>query len=363
MRHVIAAATALFALIASASAQDYLDAYKAYNAALERGDRAAAAEAAERAWRAAEEELGDDPSTAALAYNFGFLIAFSRPADAVEPIRRAAQLAEIGGISRDDIAPLVAYVDFIEDQSDRGARRRLRDRLLELDDIGVRPTPTLARVWSRLSTAEIDSLAYDIAFESALRSLAILDASDEDDPVARYFALLNAAAARGLSKPLREANIAEAYKYLFQARTLVPLATSRDAISPAAWQVDAWIGAFGALEASKGYDIPFPDIESEVYPPRTRADGALCPEFEWARRPKPKFPDNLAYKGYVGAVLVGMDFDGVATTNVRVLAEVPQKRFGEVAAKVVRKWRLKSAITDPECRKLYVAQFQFVLAN
>ena len=82
----------LFLLSFNAHALDYKAEYKAYNAAIEAGDEAEAIKRAEAAWQAAETELGDNQTTAILAYNYASLIYDKQPEKTTAAINRVMAL-------------------------------------------------------------------------------------------------------------------------------------------------------------------------------------------------------------------------------------------------------------------------------
>ena len=95
--------------------------YKAYNAALETGDMIAAAEHAEAAWRMAETELGDNPTTAVLAYNYASMMYYAQPVNAIEPLKRVIAITGPSDpqFGAEEPGIMLAYIEAATDSAPR----------------------------------------------------------------------------------------------------------------------------------------------------------------------------------------------------------------------------------------------------
>ena len=85
-----------------------------------------------------------------------------------------------------------------------------------------------------------------------------------------------------------------------------------------------------------------------------RSDGLLMCRGDFTSKPRPSFPEDAAWDGYVGAVIVLFDADESGAKNVRIGASVPSDVFDKAALDSIRglewKWE-ESAAGDPPCVK------------
>jgi outer membrane biosynthesis protein TonB len=103
---------------------------------------------------------------------------------------------------------------------------------------------------------------------------------------------------------------------------------------------------------TKSIELVFPDRGS---------DQAACPDLEWLSRKPPVYGRKSQDKGYVGAAVIkySIDENGIPY-DIRIKAEVPNKRFGQKSVDTVRKWRVDmSKLPGNACITDLVTNFIF----
>ncbi len=359
MRIIIAASAALFALFASAAAQEYLDAYKAYNAALERGDRAAAVDAAERAWRAAEKELGDDATTAVLAFNYLGLIAYSDVSRAEEPARRVDELLSSFGddLPADDARAIVAWAAYANSEKRTRDARAFRKSLIDIDRDNPTPSFDLTRAWMSLTSTLFRAGNNRSAVAASERAEELLEAVEPEAARAKAEIYYFRSAARLLGDPSSRLAAIRSHEDIEFARTLLPSQPSLDDFDQLVVDAAAWDAALHAVARTRSFDIGS-KYAADIPPIFKRsAERGAC-ELNWDDRSPPDYPPKAGRRGYIGAVLIGFDVDEVGVSRAKILAEVPSPYFGEAALIAVERWRLKTPPPE-KCRRDHVTQFVF----
>ncbi|MCZ4297275.1 energy transducer TonB [Henriciella marina] len=83
--------------------------------------------------------------------------------------------------------------------------------------------------------------------------------------------------------------------------------------------------------------------------PHIKDDPLLC-RGNFTRMPRPTYPDDAAWSGYIGAVIVLFDVDEDGAKNVRIGASVPTDIFDDAALASVRrlKWEWEGSTRDGE---------------
>ncbi|NBC20165.1 MAG: hypothetical protein GVY06_03805 [Alphaproteobacteria bacterium] len=147
-------------------------------------------------------------------------------------------------------------------------------------------------------------------------------------------------------------------------------------LKDAYWRASAWRQAMSAYFASTGgrrtgSQIGAPEGLSErqvdellagykdgvdrarnaVKEPEGENELPFC-EGEVDQTPRLKYPGSAAFRGQVGAVIIGYEFVDGRASNVEVLASVPFEGFEEQVVNTVSKWRWKRDEAQPEepCR-------------
>jgi len=146
--------------------------------------------------------------------------------------------------------------------------------------------------------------------------------------------------------------------------------TVRDRLAPSYFEVMAWKAATGAFFRS--YDnatytkasrhgrskyqaqIDAAEARAEAITDQFPAGTSSQPPFctgELVKPPRPSYPRNAARKGYIGAVIVGVDFEDGAISNVKVLAAVPDGAFEQTSLDAMKKikWKFDAEQENPDC--------------
>lgn len=348
--------------------------YQQYNEALAAGDFATAAKAGEQAWRAAEGELGDNQTTAILAYNYAALIYFTMPEKAVEPLERVVAITgesnELFGAEPPEL--MLSYVRATAKDENRRFKTDLRRHLEAFDENSNELTLLSGRGWLHIARYDMSRNRYSVAVNSATASLRHYEPFRDFSP--REYT--NALMARGISNVAgtqrNNDDIIDATHDFNAAVEMFPPQTDIETFDPLlaaviAWDVAARSAAFsdnsgapqtGSRIRSKPPELP--GIESMKWAtPRPTRD--QC-QFVWKNRPAPEFPNSAARSGFLGAVLIGYHLDGTKVSGARILAEVPQQsEFGESTLDAVEEWELESEPLDEVCRRNIITTIQFRL--
>lgn len=370
---IIAAIAGFFCADAAYGQDQHVAYYKLYNEALEAGDRAAALKNAEAAWRAAEDELGDQQTTAVLAYNYAWLVYPSDQASAIEPLERViAIVGEDSGLFGDEIPKLMLdYVRAVVSTDDRALKRKLTKTLEETEESNPSENLLSARAWFHISSYEMTRNRFDSAETAATASLRHYAPYREQTPKEVASVLI----ARGISKVARNnrdnIDIVEANQDFYDAVALFPPQQDIETFDPLLAAAMAWDSA--AYAAARSDNPGRAKLGSRIVkkPPELAAIDTFqwatprptveeC-NLQWKTREPPKFPQRDANRGYLGAVLIGYHFEGNEVTGVKLLAEVPERSdFAEIALESVEDWRLETAPAK-ECRRNNLTNFLFVL--
>lgn len=368
-RFVLLSACAAFAWLCSVSAQEqsYLDEYKAYIKALENKDPAAAEQHAYAAWQAAEAELGDHKTTATLAYNYGQLVIFTDPKQALSALKRAEALVRAGLVElpERDLQLYIAYTNFAGARDNNRKTGQLRKALKQLDEENVPASPDLARMWFELATADINTNQYRSAQESAARAQAMIAEAAPNDYRLMALAMMTEATAYLMPFPREQKTVIRAVEIYQGAIALFPPQKSIDEFDELFAQALAWEAAAKSVYLSLGYSekaYPSLDRQRPIIVGRSEEQRESC-AIEWAERKPPEYPRSALYRGYVGAVLIGYNLgDGLEIKDARILGEVPAGKFSDATLESAAEWTLKQPAPDrPECRNNLITHISFTI--
>jgi len=367
----LAAALILMGTPTVAYGSEYGDAYKAYNEALARGDTATATTHAMTAWKAAEDALGDNATTAVLAYNYGQLALFDDPESSLPALQRAKTLSDAGiaDLPVGDLDVYLTFADFkIGGEKKKGANA-LRASLQTRDASETSaPTYELGRIWLTLALYDMRKKKYDDAQASASRAEDLFTAAVPGNYQLQAQAILIIGAAK-LSKPNQTVdNLTAAHAEFNRALRLFPPQKDIDSFDPIMAKMMAWDYLAHAALASKETLAPSAAAEIDrawpTYGPvfdNQAAEGECAGE--WESRRQPVYPGGARHKDYLGAAIIGYNLaeDG-SVRDERVLAEVPDALFGEYAVSAVGTWRRKLPLNpNPACTANLVTSFIFCL--
>lgn len=384
MKYLGAIMFALLAGVAAAHA-DYRSEYKQYAEAFNAGDTEGAVAHAEAAWRAAEEELGDHPTTAILALNFANIISPYAPGRALEAYERALAITRMGMGSLDifELELRTAETRLTLDIKNH----QLGDALGQLLETGEQksdaPALAMALGWKtfaiHLSQRDKISKAKD-AGDLAIKYASALDPRE---PRLLAEALVLGATLR-LATPYRtEEDIIEMVTYLDSSFELFAPQPSIDAFDPLLARAIQLRATAGALASSsdfkpfigRGTDTHLPtgenlaeaferaearsDVEQQVTWAEARSP--FCSQtYVWEERKPPSYPRRAIQRIYTGAVLIGYDMSETGVARTVILADADEAGFGDAAEKAMQKWKLAQTV-PPQCRRNHLAIFTFTI--
>ena len=348
----------------------YLVEYRACREALQAGDIDAAIGHARAAWQSAEQLLGDDRSTATLAFNFGRLQLHRDAAKALPALHRADELRR-SGIAELPAAPLrllLSYAEYSTGPRKRGDLRNFRKAL----EASTAELPAgnidLAEIWIALTMEDFAAGRYPDAVRSAASSEAAIRAATPDDTETLAQIILVGGAARIMPVHRTYGQLLAAHREFRRARRLFPPQKDIESFDPLFAQVLAWDAAADAAYRHNRKN-GFPDDAARDEPPmppvfeESGENDDHCGHIEWQSRKPPEYPDEAEKAGYVGAVLVGYNIgDDLKVSDPKILAEVPALKFGYAAASSMSDWRAEPlASDDPACRHNLLTRFTFVI--
>ncbi len=357
MNWKIAAALTLALLIAfgghssRAQAQDdpVLTPFRAYQAALSQGDLAAAESAAAQAYAASNARDGDGGATAVLAFNLALArLTLHRPADAIEPARRALALANSGARGVDPLRTRLVLGEAELTQDDRAARARLQAALAEAD---AQPGETYdADAYSAALALAQDRVTHRSWSEAlAAWESVIVHANGAGGNVdfARGNALLGKGVAQLFLRRIPEGyvSISVAQQYLQQFRSSAPsddIALGEVSYAMAvAWQRVA--------RAAFDDQMTMPNVPDLPGPARIAPDpnSSFCPS-RVVPGTMPRYPRDEAASFGVGAVVVRIRTDAEGQiVSAHVVASAPNPAFAAEVERVVGQFHIEWAPNPP----------------
>ena len=287
---------------------------------------------------------------------------------AAKAFERALALSEAGlfAIAPADLRYLLALAEHRIDPSGRGPRRALLKALRQAEKDGATPSADLADAWATLAFNAFVASDYRVSLEASTRAEPLVRAHLAGDNSLLTDLLIIKAISPVIGEDaskLKKKDLRAAYLILEEASALqdvndLYVANSRFAI------IEAWQVTIAAAATTNDIDMDFSALTTgEPRTPKTPRDDPSCSfEFE-VNRVIPDFPNKDNRKGRIGAALIGYDWIGDRTENVRILAEVPTRsRFGEAAVEAVEKWRLETPLPSDKahCGTKTITWFQYV---
>jgi len=375
--------TSICAFAVSAAAADYKSEYRSYNSAIAEGDRVAALTHGEAAWREAEAALGDAPTTAILAYNYAVLVAESNPSKSLEAFDRAIDIAQ----RSEDAIPL-------QEARLRRAEARVRAEFEnkaytdELNSLLAASDPTAAGSaaeaqalgWRTVAITKVTARQFNQGKSAADAGLKLGPRIEPPDLRLQRELLFLAGLTRVASDRRSEEDIVEAIALFDRAATLFPPQRDIDHFDPLLAKVIGWRETVGSIANSYGATPTIrtgtrlpdgADLKSayenavarssleDLYRWQTTRPAA-CDADIWEKRKPPHYPAIAARRGFIGAILIGHDLDGVGVSRTVVLTDFTDAGFGAVALDSMKHWRLKPGL-DPACWKNNITIFTFIL--
>lgn len=347
MRNVIIGVVLVLVMPVWAQASPLMDAYNEFNTAYAAGDIPAADAAGAKALKLAQ-AAGDEKAIAVLAYNLARIRVTAEPkADALTPAKLAAQLAG---------------------KTDGGLPQAKADLLLALAQQTKEPDgDNFAALVNAVEASEAAKLPMDVVTFQSLSKLqnGSYQRKSWDDAQSYGLKLLQAYKDLGFNQPDMLANLhinlGAAYLGSRQKENYWPASRQFDLAQLAMKGFDyknvpenylrarAWSGLARSFILTE--DVPDDGKDSpDVSHLSNRPVG--CHNITWDERKQPKFPLRALDGGYVGAVLLLYDINADGRlANVRIGAEIPQKKFSKSVLVAARKWRAIVPETMPDaCR-------------
>lgn len=343
------------------AAAPHVTEYAAYRKAFEAGDVAAALRHGENAWSEAERALGDDPTTAVLAYNYARL-AFAFPASAEraqQAYERALSLSErgIGDLSTRDVRIGLAEVRLIRRESEAEVADQLARLLTERRESGQAPSDLSAHAWKTLAIARMRDMRHDEVLAYADIAAAEAAALQPPDQQVQVDALVLGAMARlsRLGQEKDQALINQAIERLDRVIALYPAQADIDSFDPLLAKALMWRASVQAMVGVERDPVDLPSLIRMQ--PGSRPSG--CPDLAGLlSRTDLVYPQNALDAGRVGAVLVGLDFNGSGVERVVVLAEPAGTGFGSATEESLQRWTLSQPVSR-ECGRNHVTFVTF----
>jgi len=343
--------------------------YTAYTAALAQGRVDDAIVAGDAAWRAAEAAWGDRADTAVFAYNIAsLLVRRGRAADALEPARRALELAESDVGS--DVDPLDAAIvlGLAEARQDRPRRgiNRLKETLDARDVAGVEDDDLTIVAWY--------AVAQDAHSRRRWRDAVVAGRRARMEATAFGPSMIAIAANAALIEGAAAVVLDDFDEALFAFEGGLDAYPEGTCVldDPMIARLMAWRAGASALaesswsrrEIAQRMNLHREPTEAEPDPDPDLCDQLL--QASWSERTLPRFPMGEAVYGGVGGVIIAYDLapDG-STTHVRALAAVPDAdhaAFADVSVRAAEQWRLSLPEGLPEyCRVDRTTTLEFIL--
>lgn len=381
----MSAALTAASLSTAAAAADYRVEYRAYSAAIEAGDVDAATLHGEKAWRLAEVELGENGNTAALAVNYGQLVAETAPTKAAEAFDRAIVLAERGFGDFDvwDLRLRARLAHFHADPEKRSNNEALAAALDQYRAAGGPPTYDSALSAQRLAAAEsAKGSKSDLRKATTLADAAVADARvlDPVEIALLRDSLMLAAITRIAPRERNAKELGAAVLMLDEAISLFPAQNGIDKFDRRLGKALAWRVVVGSIVDSigsshelitgsrirHGEDLEDAVAKAEAASPFRKYGVTWAtsrPEtctVEWKERKPPAFPSEKAKNGEIGAAVIGYDLVGDRVSRAIVLGEVGE--FGEEARRSTSEWTLSKPV-PAECGVNLLSTFVFAIVG
>ena len=354
----------LLCSMASAAAEEpYMAAYKGYLNAMNGGAVEIAADYAEQAWRLAEEAGVKKETVAILAQNFAEVTLWSDPARAVAPASQAVRLGELGfGLENyplPELKVILAAAKMGAEPQKRRYRRELEKALKECEKADM-PLSELTMAASirlaDISHAHDDEKLTIWAATKVAREVEKVEPLPKDllirMNVIRAVAMLNS----DMRVWRHQQRLRDVLVILDRTMVLFPSQKDIDTFDPNLARIYGWYSVTRALmqtlELKIDRDYEFEGLSLDMVKfymidaPEAN-DNPKC-KFEWIDRIIPEFP--LEGIGWIGAVVLGVDWNETGeAANVRVLAEVPEKRFTPSVLQAALQWKVDVTDAPPYC--------------
>jgi len=367
----ILVAICLYIQPADAMQKKHIEAFKNYNAALAVNDEKAAIEHSKTAWMAGEEELGDSPTTAVLAYNYAQSIYYSDPANALAPLERTIELSgeNLSQYGNEQPLTILLFTSALLDPDDRDKIKEFEKQLLKVAGKKMPPSLVAARGWKFLTVNSIKTKKAAKAIKYGALAEEHYRAIDGGLNVELADTMVMNGIAHVTNKVRTAKNYESAALYFDKAISMFPPQKGINEFDPLLASALAWRAVTRAVlysdEKNRVHvgsriaeqEIKLPDTESRVKWAFSRPAGCTV---KWEKREKPSIPSSARNRRYQGGVIVGFNFaDDGTVANATILAEVPSgTKYGEATRDAILKWKADRSLPEG-CRNNYLSTYSY----
>lgn len=357
--------TVLCAAAASGAAADYKSEYKLYAAAMNEGDVDAAIRHSEEAWKQGESEIGDNRTTAILAYNFANLVYEIDPARAIPAFERTLGLIDraLSELDVNDVRLALAAAKFAASKEDKTLAVDLENEISQFEASGRPFTFVAADALKNLALRDFHAAEYKSSARWAEKAAALGEALAPKPKGLLAISYAVAGISYGADPFRTPAKITKAAELLDRAIVLFPPQKDIKSIHPLFAQTMAWRFSVNAIaeseRRSKALDRVDKELDADAMCRWEQARPADC-EIKWKERKPGQYPEKAISKGYVGSVLVGYDLNDVGVENTVVIADVNGEALSPSVLESMRHWKLEEPPIS-ECRKNHLTVVSFVL--
>lgn len=346
---------------------------------MQSGDQAALRAASEAVWRSSSAELPPGENRALLAQNYAILVMFDDPAAAVPVFEDVASLAKQGfGTGNMSVETARFLRDFSRSQAKPSHKNRARAAAksavkLPEQDLAINQVILALQL---LAGRNIELGQADMVAEYLLplgEHLLTLDAVEtktiQDVEILRMVAVLNdmpdydvviskVDVTRGQQDFIDQLKASMLHFRMLQNR--YPVQESIDAFDPDLAAAIAW--EMLAESYFRSWEI---DQRAVLYEESMPSQDPLferrldCGDYEWTSN-RYTFPATENRQN--NAVIIGFDFDDEGrVVGEKILAEVPDRRFGDHLVKQVGKFKADVSGLHEKCSKNHIFPVQYYI--
>ncbi|MEZ6000015.1 hypothetical protein [Hyphomonas sp.] len=349
--------TAIFMLTLPASANMPGGSVSTFNQALQTGDAEIIVDAAKQFGATAIAHPEDEQAPIAAFEAGNQLCLWGACADAVP---MADFLQEREGelpVSREQVDILSAFSKWSASEKDKAADAAFGEMLKAR--VASRPSALSLVAYETYTAAAVDARQWRKVRTRA--RLAAQHVETARDAVPKRWANLALMAVKEDYNQARSvsvlAEVAEIEKWLYQ-KLYVEGAGDLEGVyyTASAWRMAMHVSFRGSSKRvyarAEEIDKDVRKFQKDIEDSGQNGTPPLCSGHE-AVLPSPTYPENAAHKGYVGAVLIGIDFVNGELVNYRILAAVPDGEFEQVSLEGMEtlKWEWDEEQEYPGCRK------------
>ena len=359
-RRSLALMTAIFMLTLPASANMPDGTVSTFNQALQTGDAEIIVSAAKQFGATAITHPEDKQAPIAAFEAGNQLCLWGACADAVPMAEFLQEHEEELPVSRDQVDILAAFAAWSASEKDKVADVAFEDVL----KVYLKSAPSL------LSLAAYESYAADAVGTEKWRkvreraTLAVQHIEPARDVVPKRWATLSLLEASAHFNAMRSVSavqeVADIENWLYRKRIVEDV----DGLDDVYYTASAWRAAMGAYFRgvtrqdylrTRQIDEQVEEFRHNTKKPEGAAepDGPSLCTGRVVTPPRPMYPDNAAYNGYIGAVLLSFDFLDGEPVNFHILAAVPDGEFEQTTLESMKsfEWEWDEEQENSDCTK------------